>query len=72
MTLLATEKHLTLDGLVFLLEWDVVGIADRHSCASQSCGGPTVEEYGNSDYMRPTTVGCGGTATVLRVQKANC
>lgn len=47
----------------FLLDWD----ADW-----TSCGGATVEEYGNSEYPRPTSIGRGGTAAVLRVQKANC
>lgn len=34
INLLVTEKHLTSDGLVFSLDWDVVGIVDRHSRAS--------------------------------------
>lgn len=37
----------------FLLDWD----ADW-----TSCGGPTVEEYGNSEYTHPTTIGLGRCA----------
>lgn len=34
INLLVTKKHLTSDGLIFLLDWDVVGIAGRHSRVS--------------------------------------
>lgn len=75
INLLATEKHLTSDGLVFFFFFYLTETLWESQTdilvRLTSCGGPTAE-YRNSDYTHLTTVGYEGTATVLRVQKTNC